>query len=84
MEEGRKLACRGHLLHTIEELVNQASNVMEVKIAKLLHDDMVDVLYQRRTGMDVIINEDLLTPLYQSGLLMSALPYSGWNYPLKP
>ncbi|KAL8644326.1 MAG: hypothetical protein Q9226_007822, partial [Calogaya cf. arnoldii] len=73
MEEGRKLTRQGHLLHTIEELVNQASDVMEVKIAKLLHDNMADVLYQRRTGMDVIISEGLLTPLYQSGLLMTGI-----------
>lgn len=73
MEEGRKLARHGHLVHNIEELVSQASDVMEVKIAKLLHDNMADVLYERRTGMDVIISEDLLTPLYQSGLLMTGI-----------
>lgn len=73
MEEGRKLARHGRLVHSIEELVSQASDVMEVKIAKLLHDNMADVLYQRRTGMDVIIGEDLLTPLYQSGLLMTGI-----------
>lgn len=73
MEEGRKLARHGRLLHSIEELVSQASDVMEVKLAKLLHDNIADVLYQRRTGMDVIIGEDLLTPLYQSGLLMTAI-----------
>lgn len=73
MEEGRKLVRDGHLLHSLEELVSQASDVMEVKIAKLLHDNMADVLYERRTGMDVIISEDLLTPLYQSGLLMTGI-----------
>ncbi|KAL8859926.1 MAG: hypothetical protein Q9198_010603, partial [Flavoplaca austrocitrina] len=73
MEEGRKLVRDGHLLHSLEELVSQASDVMEVKIAKLLHDNMAEVLYERRTGMDVIISEDLLTPLYQSGLLMTGI-----------
>ncbi|KAL8906783.1 MAG: hypothetical protein Q9171_006132 [Xanthocarpia ochracea] len=73
MEEGRKLARHGHLLHNIEELVSRASDVMEVKIAKLLHDNMADILYQRRTGMEVIISKDLLTPLYQSGLLMTGI-----------
>ncbi|KAL9582752.1 MAG: hypothetical protein Q9212_003116 [Teloschistes hypoglaucus] len=56
-----------------KELVGQASDVMEVKIAKLLHDNIADVLYERRTGMDVIIGEDLLTPFYQSGLLMTGI-----------
>ena len=46
---------------------------MEVKIAKLLRDNIADILYKRRTGMDVIISEDLLTPLYQSGLLMTGI-----------
>ncbi|KAL9004067.1 MAG: hypothetical protein Q9188_003102 [Gyalolechia gomerana] len=73
MEEARQLARDGHLLHNIEELVSQAFDVMEVRITKLLHDNMADILYERRTGMDVIISEDLLTPLYQSGLLMTGI-----------
>ena len=73
MEEARQLASDGLLLQSIEELVSQAPDVMEVKIAKLLHDNMADILYERRTGMDIIISEDLLTPLYQSGLLMTGI-----------
>ena len=73
MEEARRLANEGGLLQKIEELVSQAPEVMEVKIAKLLHDNMADILYERRTGVDVIIGEDMLTPLYQSGLLMTGI-----------
>ena len=73
MEEARQLASDRQLLQKIEELVSQAHVVLEVKIAKLLHDNMTDILYERRTGMDVIISEDLLTPLYQSGLLMTGI-----------
>ncbi|KAF1960020.1 hypothetical protein CC80DRAFT_513713 [Byssothecium circinans] len=73
MEEAREHAKNGLLLQKIEELTSQASDVMEVKIAKLLHDNMADVLHERRTGMDVIISEGLLTPLYQSGLLMTGI-----------
>lgn len=73
MEEARQLASDGHLLQNIEELVSQAPDVMEVKVAKLLRDNMADILYERRTGIDVIISEDLLTPLYQSGLLMTGI-----------
>ena len=73
MEEGRKLIGEGVLLQKIEELVSQAPDVMEVKIAKLLHDNMADILYERKTGMDVIISEGLLSPLYQSGLLMTGI-----------
>ena len=73
MEEARRLASEGMLLQNIEELVSQAPEVMEVKIAKLLHDNMADILYERRTGVDIIISEDLLTPLYRSGLLMTGI-----------
>ena len=73
MEEARQVASDGHLLQKIDELVSQAPDVMEMKIAKLLHDNMADILYERRTGMDVIISEGLLTPLYQSGLLMTGI-----------
>ena len=71
MEEARQVASEGLLVQKIEELVSQAPDVMEVKIAKLLHDNMAEILYERRTGVDVIISEDMLTPLYRSGLLMT-------------
>ncbi|KAI1773027.1 beta-ketoacyl synthase domain-containing protein [Hypoxylon cercidicola] len=73
MQEARKLASAGLLLEEIEKLVAEAPDVVEVKITKLLHDKMADILYERRSGMDVIISEDLLTPLYQSGLLMTSI-----------
>lgn len=73
MEEARQLASEGLLLQKIDELVSQAPEVMEVKIAKLLHDNMADILYERRTGVDVIISKDLLTPLYRFGLLMTGI-----------
>jgi NADPH:quinone reductase-like Zn-dependent oxidoreductase/SAM-dependent methyltransferase/NADP-dependent 3-hydroxy acid dehydrogenase YdfG len=73
MEEARQLASQGRLLQGIDDLVSQAPDVMEVKIAKLLHDNMEDILYERRTGVDVLISQELLTPLYQSGLLMTGI-----------
>ncbi|KAI0382393.1 hypothetical protein F5Y04DRAFT_45601 [Hypomontagnella monticulosa] len=72
MEEARSLSTAEREAK-INELVSQAPDVMEVKIAKLLHDNMADILYQRRTGVDVIIAEGLLTPLYQTGLLMTGV-----------
>ena len=73
MEEARQLASKGRLFGGIDDLVSQAPDVIEVKIAKILHDNMSDILYERRTGVDVIINAELLTPLYQSGLLMTGI-----------
>ena len=89
-EEARKLVSKGLLLQKIEDLIGQAPDVVEVKITKLLRDNMADIFYERRTGMDVIISEGLLTPLYQAGLLMAGiypqlyLPRSGWSRPFKP
>ncbi|KAI1093575.1 beta-ketoacyl synthase domain-containing protein [Rostrohypoxylon terebratum] len=73
MEEARKLASDDLLLQEIEDLVNQVPDVVEVKVAKLLHDNMADIFHGRRTGMDVVIGEDLLTPLYETGMLMSGI-----------
>ncbi|KAI8931404.1 hypothetical protein NX059_011734 [Plenodomus lindquistii] len=73
MNEARELAAEGKLTQKIEELANQAAHIIEVQIAKLLHDNMADILYERRTGIDVILTEDLLTPLYQYGLLMTGI-----------
>lgn len=73
MSEARQLESQGRLLEGIDDLVAQAPDVMEVKIAKLLHANMSDILHEKRTGVDVIIGEDLLTPLYQSGLLMTGI-----------
>ncbi|KAF2853353.1 hypothetical protein T440DRAFT_505702 [Plenodomus tracheiphilus IPT5] len=60
-------------LSRINKLVSQAPNVIEVQTSKLLHDNMFDILAERRTGIDVIISENLLTPLYQEGLLMTGV-----------
>lgn len=75
MIEARRLANQGtHVLtDKIQELANTAPDVLEVQIAKLLHDNTADIFLQRRTGMDVIISADLLTPLYQHGLLMTGI-----------
>ncbi|KAK7748156.1 Type I Iterative PKS [Cytospora paraplurivora] len=57
----------------LDGLVAQAPHVIEVQTAKLLHDNMDDILAGRRTGVDVIISKGLLTPLYQEGLLMTGV-----------
>ncbi|KAJ8130860.1 hypothetical protein O1611_g2768 [Lasiodiplodia mahajangana] len=73
MEEARRLASDALLLPAIEELVSQAPDVIEVKISKLLHDNAAEILYERKTGIDMIINEGLLNPFYNAGLLMTGI-----------
>lgn len=73
MDEARTLAAQGHLIQAIEGLVSQAPHVIDVRIAKLLHDNMADIVYERRTGIEIILSEGLLTPFYESGLLMTGI-----------
>jgi acyl transferase domain-containing protein/NADPH:quinone reductase-like Zn-dependent oxidoreductase/SAM-dependent methyltransferase/NADP-dependent 3-hydroxy acid dehydrogenase YdfG len=70
--EFKKLSAEDRLAR-IEELVSQAPDVIEVQTSKLLRDHMDDILSEKRTGIDVIISQNLLTPLYQKGLLMTSV-----------
>ncbi|KAH6653120.1 hypothetical protein BKA67DRAFT_637287 [Truncatella angustata] len=72
IREARGLS-NDELLQRINQLIHQAPNVTEVKIIKLLHEEMADILYERKTGIDILIQNDLLTPLYQTGLLMTSV-----------
>ncbi|KAF1960291.1 hypothetical protein CC80DRAFT_513899 [Byssothecium circinans] len=60
-------------LAKIDELVSQAPHVFKVQTSKLLHENMDDILTERRTSINVIISKGLLTPLYQEGLLMTGV-----------
>lgn len=73
MNKARELAINGKVLQKFEELVMQSKNIVEFKLAKLLHDHATDILYERRTGIFFIIGAGLLTPLYQSALLMTSI-----------
>ncbi len=68
--EFKRLSKEGRLAK-IDELIAQAPHVIEVQTSKLLHDNMADILAERRTGIDVIISNGLLAPLYEKGLLMT-------------
>ncbi|KAI0103939.1 hypothetical protein GGR51DRAFT_561319 [Nemania sp. FL0031] len=72
MQEARTLSNTA-LSTRINELAQQAPDEIEVKIMRLLRRNMDDILYQRQSGIDIIVNENLLTPLYQTGLLMTSV-----------
>ncbi|ROT40784.1 hypothetical protein SODALDRAFT_396446 [Sodiomyces alkalinus F11] len=55
----------------LASLYSATSDLIEVKIAKKLHQDMADILYERRTGVEVLVEAGLLTALYESGLAMT-------------
>ena len=60
-------------LAKIDEIVAQAPHVVEIQITKLLHDNMTDILAQRRTGIEITISNNLLSPMYEKGLLMASV-----------
>ncbi|KAI1121201.1 hypothetical protein F5Y10DRAFT_288746 [Nemania abortiva] len=68
--EFKKLSSAERLAR-IDEIVSQAPGVIEVQTSKLLHDNMADILAERRTGIDVIISAGLLAPLYDKGLFLT-------------
>lgn len=72
MQEARKLSDEV-LTSRINELTQQVQNVTEVMIMQLLRRNMADILYERKAGIDLIIHENLLTPLYRTGLLMTSI-----------
>lgn len=72
MQEARQLS-NVDLSARINELAQQAPDVTEVKIMQLLRRNMDDILYQHKLGIDIIVSANLLTPLYQTGLLMTSV-----------
>lgn len=51
----------------LEELYPKVSDRPEAKAARLLHENAAEILNERRTGIDVLISNKLLTPLYEVG-----------------
>ncbi|KAK3293714.1 uncharacterized protein B0H64DRAFT_434836 [Chaetomium fimeti] len=51
----------------LQQLYTQVGDRPEAKAAQLLHENAADILHERRTGIDVLISNMLLTPLYEVG-----------------
>ncbi|TGJ86695.1 hypothetical protein E0Z10_g2067 [Xylaria hypoxylon] len=59
-------------------LYKNTGNMVEVKIIKLLHANIDDIVHGRRTGVEILIEEGLLTALYETGFAMiGAYPQLG-------
>ena len=58
-------------LQVLQQLYRKCDHVIEVKIMKRLHENMRQILQERRTGVDVLIDEGLLKALYESGFFMT-------------
>ncbi|KAK7734288.1 Type I Iterative PKS [Cytospora paraplurivora] len=70
MVEARQLP-NDERLQSLLELYKDTDHLVEVKIARLIHENVKDIFYSRRTGVDLMIERGLLTELYQTGLFMT-------------
>ena len=55
----------------LEESYNQVGDIPEAKAVKLLHENVGEILNERRMGIDVLVSEKLLTPLYETGYVIA-------------
>ena len=58
-------------LQMLPELYIKTDHIIEVKIMKRLHENMEEILHDRRTGVEVLVEDGLLTALYERGFFMT-------------
>jgi NADPH:quinone reductase-like Zn-dependent oxidoreductase/SAM-dependent methyltransferase len=59
-------------LSLLEELYSQKDGIVEVKIAKRLHENMEAILREQKTAVEILVQDGLLTALYKTGLFMTS------------
>ncbi|KAI0887773.1 uncharacterized protein GGS22DRAFT_185152 [Annulohypoxylon maeteangense] len=61
---------------TIDRLFLEIKDIVEAQIAKRLHENMADILFERQTGVDIMVHGDndtnLLSALYKHGIFMTS------------
>ncbi|KAF1955974.1 polyketide synthase [Byssothecium circinans] len=55
----------------IKELFAEVGHISDVKIAKKVFNNMEAILSERKTGLDVVIQDNLLHGMYEDGLIMT-------------
>ncbi|KAL1883173.1 Type I Iterative PKS [Diaporthe australafricana] len=58
-------------LQLLGDLYQETGHLVEVKIARLIHENMIDIFHERRTGVELMVEAGLLAELYQTGLFMT-------------
>ncbi|CAI7630711.1 unnamed protein product [Penicillium discolor] len=58
-------------LQCIDQLYEQINHCTDVRAAHHLFHNIEDVLYERKTGLDVLVQDDLLTAMYEEGIIMT-------------
>lgn len=55
----------------IKELFAEVGHISDVKIANKVFNNMEDILSERKTGLEVVIQDNLLHGMYEDGLIMT-------------
>ncbi|MCJ1431695.1 hypothetical protein MMC27_001050 [Xylographa pallens] len=58
-------------LKMLRELYTKTDHIVEVQIMKRLHENMEEILNERKTGVEVLLEDGLLTALYEGGFFMT-------------
>ncbi|KAI1814451.1 KR domain-containing protein [Poronia punctata] len=71
MQEARSLSSLRRP-QVIEELCSEFQAIPEARAVECLHSNIDDILHERRTGVDVLVAEGVLSALYEEGLFMTS------------
>lgn len=66
-----KALYRTQRLEQIEQLFTEGADAAEVKITKQLFTHFDDVLHGRATGLDIVVQDNLLSDLYEHGITLT-------------
>ncbi|TQV90381.1 polyketide synthase [Cordyceps javanica] len=70
MKQARDLDVKGRQ-NLLESLYEKTKDVIEIKIARRLSENMDNILYGRTTGVEVLLQDGYLTTLYETGIAMT-------------
>ncbi|KAM3427266.1 hypothetical protein NHJ13734_009044 [Beauveria thailandica] len=70
MKQARDLDVKGRQ-KLVESLYDETRDVIEIKIARRLLENMENILYGRTTGVEVLVQDGYLTTLYETGIAMT-------------
>ncbi|KAK2764515.1 Type I Iterative PKS [Arachnomyces sp. PD_36] len=58
-------------LQMLQALYGETDHLVEVQMARRIHDNFEDIFQERRTGVDILVEDGLLTALYETGVFMT-------------
>ena len=59
-------------LKLLKEIYSRKDEIVEIKIAKRLHENMETILREQKPALEILPQDSLLTALYETGLFMTS------------